>query len=266
MPDGTSTPIIEASALFDGASEARRVRVLELTPRGALLQVEPPHPPPESRVVLWLARHPDHVPALVARIDAREGSPAGVPVRFERLAPSQRRMLATRAGATPDGSATELRRLVRDAPTELAEFCGLHPYPFLLAASAPERETPSLRADDLVYLVRSRRSPNGTLAPVHVGRDAQSDITIDDERISRQHAAFDHGREWTQYVLLDKGSRNGTRVDWVPLRPMEPRIVTSGSTILFGDLPFVFLSSKNLFSALTISGLFESEGTGLRSP
>jgi hypothetical protein len=60
-------------------------------------------------------------------------------------------------------------------------------------------------------------------------------------------------------MLIDKGSRNGTRIDMIPLRAMEPRAIRSGSMILFGDLPFLFLSPKDLFTSMRSAGLVEPD-------
>ncbi len=254
------SPPVEASVLFDGAAQAERLALSELTLQRAFIPMAPPHPAPGTPLVLWLASQPDDVPPLLARVISSDSAPrAGCHIQFDGVTPAQRHMLTVRYCQGPSGgAATELRWLLVDAPTELADFCSLHPYPFLLAGVAPSREPSLLRADHLVYLVRSRRTAIGSFCPVHVGRDARSDIAIDDERVSRQHAVFDHGPERVEYVLLDKGSRNGTRVDMVPLRPMEPRVVTSGSAIFFGDLPFLFFSPKALFHALTSSGLLDA--------
>jgi pSer/pThr/pTyr-binding forkhead associated (FHA) protein len=52
------------------------------------------------------------------------------------------------------------------------------------------------------------------------------------------------------YLLLDKGSHNGTRVDGRKLPPLSPQRLSSGTTVELGGVHFWFLSSADMFSHL----------------
>lgn len=67
-----------------------------------------------------------------------------------------------------------------------------------------------------------------------VGRDPGCDVVLDDDRISRRHAALTgNGRGWS---VADLGSKNGTQVDGAPLAGQAPRELADRSWISFGGL------------------------------
>jgi len=66
---------------------------------------------------------------------------------------------------------------------------------------------------------------------ISIGREAGSDIFINDEEISRQHARLTS--QFGDYVLEDLGSTNGTFVN--TQRITGQRILKSGDTILLGE-------------------------------
>jgi pSer/pThr/pTyr-binding forkhead associated (FHA) protein len=66
-----------------------------------------------------------------------------------------------------------------------------------------------------------------------VGRSTRSDLCIEAEHISIQHAAIRwNGESWE---IRDLGSRNGTRVEGSALAPGEARTLRKGAQICFGD-------------------------------
>ncbi|MFV1959675.1 MAG: FHA domain-containing protein, partial [Planctomycetota bacterium] len=75
---------------------------------------------------------------------------------------------------------------------------------------------------------------------VRVGRAQDNDIAVLDLRASRHHCVVErHGED--QYVLVDLGSQNGTRlngqlVDRASLHPGD-RIGVGGATVWFGNAP-----------------------------
>ena len=73
-----------------------------------------------------------------------------------------------------------------------------------------------------------------------VGRAADSTLRIKDKTISAHHArlSFHAGQWW----LEDLGSRNGSRVNEVPVS--EPMVVTYGDRIALGQLLFRFQSGQ----------------------
>src|SRR5262249_43173892 len=72
---------------------------------------------------------------------------------------------------------------------------------------------------------------------VFVGRTANSDIVIDDGRVSKLHAYFQRV-EGGELRVVDAGSTNGTRVNGERIAPNTPTPVAFGAVVAFG--PFVF--------------------------
>src|SRR5215470_18108182 len=64
-----------------------------------------------------------------------------------------------------------------------------------------------------------------------VGRDAGCDLVVDDDRVSRRHAAL--ACTDSVWSVTDLGSKNGTQVDGVPLRS---GLLRERSWISFGGL------------------------------
>jgi len=75
-----------------------------------------------------------------------------------------------------------------------------------------------------------------TLPVVTVGRSEQSDVTIDHNTVSRQHAVIK--LEEQQFRLYDMGSTNGTFVGDTRVR--EPVDLEDGMTVKFGEKVFIF--------------------------
>ncbi len=72
-------------------------------------------------------------------------------------------------------------------------------------------------------------------ASLTIGRSAQlSDLVINDDRLSRRHARLFY-REKHLYVE-DMNSLNGTKVDGIALDPFKPMMLTSGSTLILGNI------------------------------
>jgi hypothetical protein len=65
-----------------------------------------------------------------------------------------------------------------------------------------------------------------------VGRSPECALRLSKTYVSSQHALIRwHGRGWE---VLDRGSRNGTRVDGEPVAPGEPHRLKKGSILSFG--------------------------------
>ncbi len=243
---------VEAHVRIDGGPIEQLV-VDTLSPGGAFMRRRPPLPL-GTGLCIWLPNHPDDIDELRAVVvSISVGQPAGNGVSFGPLSAQQRRLLTARSGR---GEA--LRRSVAlssllAAPLEsAAAFAARHPYPFLVP-EASDRER--LRADAEVYRVRSSVVQGGWSCPIHVGRDERADVSIGDPSISRHHAVFEQLPERPTLVLLDKGSRNGTRVNGQRLAPMTPVTIMSGATVAFGDLCFRFLTAGDLFTAMHGEGI-----------
>ncbi len=128
------------------------------------------------------------------------------------------------------------------------EFSTAYPWAFLLAAEHRGR-APQVTAHARAHMVRSLSEAN-VWQSVSVGRDADCDVVITHRRVSRHHALFERDSRAGDYLLLDRGSHNGTRVDGARLQPMVPRRLRSGMRIDFGGIEFCFLSARDLFERL----------------
>jgi pSer/pThr/pTyr-binding forkhead associated (FHA) protein len=71
---------------------------------------------------------------------------------------------------------------------------------------------------------------------INLGRTDKSDITLDNPKISRQHAIIK--LEADTFRVYDLGSSNGTFVN--EQRVVEPIALQDGDTVRFGDLAFIF--------------------------
>jgi hypothetical protein len=144
------------------------------------------------------------------------------------------------------------------AAKSLDEFERAHAGGWLVWEAGPWRP-PSARRDTLVAdpqtgLLPSgeslviRLEPKGAGGEVRLGRDASCDVVIDDATLSRVHLVLRHG-EGGRWTVQDAGSRNGSRLDGVPLRevafPLSP-----GAAIEAGAVRLTFLDAAGLYVRL----------------
>jgi pSer/pThr/pTyr-binding forkhead associated (FHA) protein len=140
----------------------------------------------------------------------------------------------------------------------LAEFEREHAGTWLVWEAGPWRP-PSARRDTIVadpqrHLLASGESLVIRLEPgrpgeeVRLGRDAGCDVVIDDATLSRVHLVFHRG-EGGRWTVKDAGSRNGSKLDGMPLReaafPLSP-----GAAIEAGAVRLTFLDAAGLFLRL----------------
>lgn len=69
------------------------------------------------------------------------------------------------------------------------------------------------------------------LDPITIGRHPDCDVVLNDQGVSRQHAEV--RREDAQFVLVDLGSLNGTRVNGAGVK--SPRVLQDGDSITIGS-------------------------------
>ena len=77
-----------------------------------------------------------------------------------------------------------------------------------------------------------------TEAETSIGRGSDSTVVIPDISVSRRHVVI--AREGDQYLLLDQGSGNGTKVNG---RNVERHVLASGDEIAMGDTVVRFLEA-----------------------
>jgi len=104
-----------------------------------------------------------------------------------------------------------------------------------LADAAPEAAAPDA-ADAAVWLsdkrdVRFRLEPEAGI--VRIGRAADNDLAIDNQRVSRYHAHL--RRVESTWLVYDLDSTNGTYVDGERLAGGQPRPLQPGSALRLGD-------------------------------
>jgi hypothetical protein len=76
--------------------------------------------------------------------------------------------------------------------------------------------------------------------PITIGRESDSDVQLNDDRVSRAHAKLqDHNG---RVILTDLGSTNGTRVNG---HPVQMRVMQDGDVMLFGRCVLLFCQSLN---------------------
>jgi hypothetical protein len=85
-------------------------------------------------------------------------------------------------------------------------------------------------------------------ARITVGRDQSCDIAIAHARVSTLHAVFTLGGGLV--FITDAGSKNGTRVNGVKLKPNQPTPVDAGDTVLFGPVSATLWGADDVFAAL----------------
>ncbi len=173
-------------------------------------------------------------------------------VRFTRLTRVQRQTLIALCyqGRDPmeQSGPVNLAELSPEGFSDGCEFSVAFPHAFLLA-NEQKRKAPVISPQTRVHAVRSLSREN-VWQSISVGREDTCDIVIDHRRVSRNHAVFERDPVAGDYLLLDRGSHNGTRVDGRKLAPMVPLRLKSGSGIDFAGVEFWFLSAQDLFERL----------------
>jgi hypothetical protein len=93
---------------------------------------------------------------------------------------------------------------------------------------------------------------------IGVGRSRATDVAIRLPAISKYHAYFTQSTNTDEVYLTDAGSKNGTLVEGRRLNVGEAAPIKNWTTIAFGDLSFVFLTSDSfieLVGKIAVYGL-----------
>lgn len=104
-----------------------------------------------------------------------------------------------------------------------------------LAAASVEPASETARADTwwLVAGADLRYALQPEAGLIRVGRAADNDVVISQQRVSRYHAQL--RRVESTWLVYDLESTNGTFVDQVPVEPTRPRRLLATSTVRLGD-------------------------------
>lgn len=156
---------------------------------------------------------------------------AALPVAEEREpAEKQRR---ERVARRHEGDLMERRVMAPRAAGGGQQGRGIARRPALLASSAAALE--------VVESGKSRLSAGSRFSirtGAHIGRAPSNDIVIDDVHVSRYHAYL--GRRGQGWVIVDKGSVNGTLVNGT--RISGPHALSDGDLITIGGVRLRFLA------------------------
>jgi hypothetical protein len=165
--------------------------------------------------------------------------------------------------------------------TPKAAFLSTYPDPFLLhlhwtnlaplnepgaesiqfrtvAASSPDRglvirlpPTPDLQRAEAAMLAKDQRNPYSDR--IYIGRASNNDIVVRQRSISKAHAYFrrEAPGAWT---VVDCGSHNQTVIDGAALPPNQPRPVSDGMGIYFGNYLAFFVDASRFYGLVQATG------------
>jgi pSer/pThr/pTyr-binding forkhead associated (FHA) protein len=144
------------------------------------------------------------------------------------------------------------------AANKLADFEREHAGTWLVWEAGPWRP-PSSSRDTIVAGPQTRLLASGESlairleasrpgAQLRLGRGASCELVVDDATLSRVHLVFGLG-EGGRWTVHDAGSRNGSKVDGVPLGP-TPVPLAPGAAIEAGAVRLTFLDAAGLYFRL----------------
>lgn len=116
-----------------------------------------------------------------------------------------------------------------------------NPHSTAMVPTRATKENPEAGDKFFAHAITPRRRDED--GPVNVGRAPNSDVWINDKSVSKRHATLREGDAGT-FELIDRGSRNGTKVGGEALRPEEPFEVAFGKTIQFGRVRLTLMPAQ----------------------
>jgi hypothetical protein len=115
-----------------------------------------------------------------------------------------------------------------------------------LAAAAPAASASASAAADTAVWLSDKREVRFRLEPeagiVRIGRAADNDLAIDNQRVSRYHAHL--RRVEATWLVYDLDSTNGTYVDDERVTGGQPRPLQRGSVLRLGDYDLHVLDDR----------------------
>ncbi len=90
-----------------------------------------------------------------------------------------------------------------------------------------------------LILGQGRRTFELEAEEITIGRAADNDIVIDEPTVSRHHARL--MRRYRRYVLIDLGSRSGTRLNGFPI---QEAVLRSGDRIDIGTVTMLYVEEE----------------------
>jgi pSer/pThr/pTyr-binding forkhead associated (FHA) protein len=101
-----------------------------------------------------------------------------------------------------------------------------------------------------IFILRCEEDERLKLKNFTVGRHARNDITIVDYAISKEHAVIK--RKDNHYVIIDRGSTNGTLLNGDRLEAKQAYVLKSNDAISFGRFGFILMRPISLFINLRL--------------
>ena len=185
----------------------------------------------------------------MVRLDERGGKDDPTPWAF--LATPQ--ISQTRGDPRFDSSWSEkvMFSAEEHAPVEFDDF-GESDNAFISASEAtqnlpPPAFVPDARGAATVSVVPAIL---GSGRVVTLGRAANNDVCVDERSISRLHAEFRANKNG--FVLSDKASSQGSRINGKRLSPGHSQELRSGDILEFGDVKFLFLSAESFWERVDV--------------
>lgn len=93
-----------------------------------------------------------------------------------------------------------------------------------------------------VILKVRKAKDNAFQRGITVGRTANNDVVIDDGSVSRFHAWFQQDALTGDWSLADAGSKNGTHLAGLKLKPRKLSALSRESRLRFGKVDVTFLT------------------------
>jgi hypothetical protein len=109
----------------------------------------------------------------------------------------------------------------------------------LLTADGGTSFNPS-PVNPIVLQVRPE-STRSEVAGVSIGRSDTNDVVVQNPSVSRLQALIHRDARSTEWRITDAGSRNGTRVNDLPVTGSQPAVLSDGCTVTLGDVRLRFL-------------------------
>jgi hypothetical protein len=152
-------------------------------------------------------------------------------------------------------------------------FIKAHPYPFLVDSGQAELGKPHMEFETIASKDEGDRKLFSQLVHVNmesrlfrilkkgdssfpnkitVGRSQNNDLVLEHSSISKFHGFFTINELNFNYELTDVNSMNGTKVNGKPLTAMMREEIQNGDVLTFGDLTFIFLLSRDLYTRIRI--------------
>jgi hypothetical protein len=89
---------------------------------------------------------------------------------------------------------------------------------------------------------------------VTIGRSRSCNVKLDNESVSKVHAALVCDRATGEYFVVDESSRNGTFINGEPLTAGVRMPIWPGAYVSFGDAVFVFIDPPTLRKLSRLAG------------